>query len=156
GNGLEGNAEDLAEAAAAAVVVVVEVVLLDVGQDQVEPAAAAGPVGRVQAGRCVPQGVNRVVVAAAGKGLVGCVVVVGREGDLLEVVAALHAVGGLAHLLDRRQQQADEHRDDGNDDQQLDEREGTSSQRPRTELRHGAYPPSWSGASQRRIEKKPS
>jgi hypothetical protein len=46
------------------------------------------------------------------------------EADLLQVVAALHAVGRLAHLLDRRQQQADEDGDDRYHDQQLDQREG--------------------------------
>src|SRR5437867_11493028 len=34
-----------------------------------------------------------------------------RDAELLEVVAAGHAVGRLADLLDRRQQQPDQHRD---------------------------------------------
>jgi len=45
------------------------------------------------------------------------------ERDLLEVVGALHAVGGFADLLDRGQQQPDQDGDDRDDDEQLDERE---------------------------------
>jgi hypothetical protein len=45
------------------------------------------------------------------------------QPDLLEVVATTHPVGGLAHLLDRGQQQADEHRDDRDHNQQFDEGE---------------------------------
>jgi hypothetical protein len=44
-----------------------------------------------------------------------------RQPDLLEVVGALHLVGRLADLLDGRQEQADQHGDDGDDDQQLDQ-----------------------------------
>jgi len=35
-----------------------------------------------------------------------------RDAELLEVALALHARGGLAHLLHRRQQQSDQNRDD--------------------------------------------
>src|SRR5205823_6186666 len=42
------------------------------------------------------------------------------------VVLALGPVGGLADLLDGRQQQADQHADDGDDDQQLDQREAAN------------------------------
>jgi len=45
------------------------------------------------------------------------VVRVRRQAELLEVVLALGAVGGLAHLLHGGQQQADQHRDDGDHDQ---------------------------------------
>src|SRR5437773_4052318 len=55
------------------------------------------------------------------------------QSDLLEVVRALDAVGGLADLLDRRQQETDEHGNDGNDYQELDECER------RTVLRANAY-----------------
>src|SRR5262249_33142357 len=41
------------------------------------------------------------------------VVVVAGQTDLLEVVLALGTVGGLTHLLHGRQQQADEHGNDG-------------------------------------------
>src|SRR5262249_61648707 len=55
----------------------------------------------------------------------GAVVVVGvhgdRQADLLEVVPAGGPHGGLADLLDGRQEQADQDRDDGNDHQQLDQ-----------------------------------
>src|SRR5262249_27078496 len=66
-------------------------------------------------------------VRHGGDFLVGVVVVVRGQSDLLEVVAALHACGGLADLLDGREQEADQDRDDGNHDQQLDERERSSA-----------------------------
>jgi hypothetical protein len=52
------------------------------------------------------------------------VVVVHGQADLVQVVDALGAGGGVAHLLHRRQEQPQEDRDDGDDDQQLDQREG--------------------------------
>jgi hypothetical protein len=54
---------------------------------------------------------------------VGVVVVVGGQAELLEVVGALDAGGGLADLLDGGQQQADQDGDDGDDDEQFDEGE---------------------------------
>src|SRR5262249_34389531 len=75
-------------------------------------------------------GVDReaVGVAPGREGLPGVVEVVQGQGDLLEVVLALHEAGGLTDLLHRRQQEADEDGDDGDDDQQLDQRErGTSA-----------------------------
>src|SRR5436305_1315307 len=53
--------------------------------------------------------------------------VVHGQADLLEVVGALEARGRLAHLLDGGEQEADQHGDDGDDDQQLDQREGASA-----------------------------
>jgi hypothetical protein len=44
------------------------------------------------------------------------------QADLVHVVAARHASGGLANLLDSRQQQSDEDAYDSNDDQELDQR----------------------------------
>src|SRR5438128_11845000 len=41
----------------------------------------------------------------------------------MEVVLALHTVGGLAHLLDGGEQEADEDGDDRDHHQQLDQRE---------------------------------
>src|SRR5262245_57611204 len=55
------------------------------------------------------------------------VVVVERQADLLEVVLALRPRGRLAHLLDGGQEQADEDGNDGEDDQQLDQRERATS-----------------------------
>ena len=63
---------------------------------------------------------------AVGKKPVRVVVVVDGQADLLEVVRALHPVGGLADLLDRGQQQADQDGDDGDHHQQLDQREADS------------------------------
>src|SRR5262249_28772820 len=45
------------------------------------------------------------------------------DADLLEVVGTLGAVGGLPHFLHGREQQADQHGDDGDDDEQLDQGE---------------------------------
>src|SRR5262245_61212546 len=53
--------------------------------------------------------------------------VVQGESDLFEIVRALRPVGGFANLLHGRQQQGDQNRDDGNYDEQLDKREGSSS-----------------------------
>ena len=54
---------------------------------------------------------------------VGTLVVVDGQADLPQVVHALGAGGGLAHLLDGGQEQADEDGDDGDHHQQLDQRE---------------------------------
>jgi hypothetical protein len=43
--------------------------------------------------------------------------------QLLEIVAALHPVRGLANLLDSWKNKADKDADDGNDHQQLNQRE---------------------------------
>jgi hypothetical protein len=48
------------------------------------------------------------------------------QADLLQVVLALGAGRGVADLLDGRQQKSDEDRDDGDDDQQLDQGEAGS------------------------------
>ena len=51
-------------------------------------------------------------------------VVVQGQADLLEVVDALDAPGRLARRLHGGQEQGDQHRDDRDDDQQLDQGEG--------------------------------
>src|SRR5262249_32964146 len=55
--------------------------------------------------------------------LVRAVVVMDRQAELLKVVGALHAGGGLADLLHGGEQQADENGNDGDHHQQLDQRE---------------------------------
>jgi hypothetical protein len=45
------------------------------------------------------------------------------DAELLDVVGARHACGGLAHLLDGGEEQADQDGDDGDHHQQLDQRE---------------------------------
>src|SRR5262249_36988212 len=79
------------------------VVLFQVGQQAYERADQLGVVAREVA-------ISRVVAVSG-------------QGDLLEVVGALDACGGLADLLDRRQEQPDEDGNDGDDHQQLDQRE---------------------------------
>jgi hypothetical protein len=51
----------------------------------------------------------------------GALEVVDREADLLHVVLALRPPGGFARLLDGRQEQRDQDRNDRDHDQQLDE-----------------------------------
>ncbi len=51
------------------------------------------------------------------------------QAELLEVVGALGAAGGLPRRLDGRQQQCDQDGDDGDDDQQFDQREAATSRR---------------------------
>lgn len=50
-------------------------------------------------------------------------IVVEGEPELLEVIAALSATGRLTGLLDRREEQGDQDRNNGDDDQQLDQSE---------------------------------
>ena len=64
------------------------------------------------------------VIASRRKEVVDIMIAVTGQAKLLEVVGALHAVGGLTHLLHRGQEQADQHRDDGNHHQELNEGEG--------------------------------
>src|SRR5262245_45421849 len=52
-------------------------------------------------------------------------VVVEGEAELLEVVGATHARRRLADLLNSGEKQADQDRDDGDHDQELDQGEGT-------------------------------
>ena len=73
--------------------------------------------------------VGREVEAPRGHVAERVLVVVEREPDLLQVVRTLHPRGGLADLLNRRQQQANENRNDGDDDEQFNQRES-----PRTQI----------------------
>jgi len=54
------------------------------------------------------------------------VIALDREAELLQIIEALRAAGGLARRLDGGQEQRDQDGDDGNDDQQLDQGETTS------------------------------
>jgi hypothetical protein len=47
-----------------------------------------------------------------------------READLLEVILALRAARGFAGRLDRGEQQRDQNANDGDDHEQLNQREG--------------------------------
>src|SRR5260370_5377047 len=60
------------------------------------------------------------------------------EPKLLEVVGAFRPRRRLTNLLDGRQQQPDEHCDDGDDDQQLDQREAART--PRVSGHDGCVP----------------
>ena len=63
------------------------------------------------------------IASARGEFVVGVVIIVVGQTDLLEVVGAAHAVGGFAHFLHGGNQQADKHGDDGYNYQQFDESE---------------------------------
>jgi hypothetical protein len=79
------------------------------------------------------------------------VVTVHRHTQLMQVVGALGAGRRFTHLLDRRQKQADEHRDDGDNHQQLDQRETRAAIR----AAHGG--PSWNATgrtSSRKVHRK--
>jgi hypothetical protein len=54
-------------------------------------------------------------------------IVVGGQGDLLEVVAALGTLGCFSDFLHGGQQQAHQDADDCDDHQQLDQREAKSA-----------------------------
>ena len=87
--------------------------LLDVRHDSRAPRPAGAAVVEVELdGRRV----------AGRQALAGVEVVVQRQADLLEIVAALRSPRGLARRLDGGQEQGDEHADDRDDHQQLDER----------------------------------
>src|SRR5579875_3674851 len=74
-------------------------------------------------------------------------VVLNGQDQLLEIVAAFDATGGLAHFLNRGQQQTDENGNNGNHYQQLDERETPSM---RTE-NHNSFSSALSGIERRRF-----
>src|SRR5262249_52840336 len=91
------------------------VVLFDERQDLVAPTPVllGGDARAVGVYPGAGTGVRVPVFAAVGEHAVGVVVSVKGEADLLEVVGALDAVGRLADLLHGRQQQRDQHADDG-------------------------------------------
>src|SRR5439155_24041660 len=95
----------------------VDVVLLDVGQD-VEEQRLVPPTGG---------GAGAQVSERRQLALVGIVVVVHRQGNLLEIVLALGTGRGLADLLHGRQQQADQDGDDRDHHQQLDQGESLTT-----------------------------
>ena len=86
----------------------------------------------------VSTGLNEV---PSGKTPLDAVVIVQSETDLLEVVRALCTTGGLAPRLHGREQERDEHGNDGDDHQQLDQREAatrmTISQQSSSRTRFG-------------------
>jgi hypothetical protein len=96
--------------------------LLHLGQDHGGPSPCRSDVifGETEVGAVeFPE-----AAVARGEGVL--LFVVGTEGDadLLEVVCALGAAGGLARGLNGGEEEADQDSDDGDDDEQLDEGEG--------------------------------
>src|SRR5262249_9538886 len=63
--------------------------------------------------------------------LVGAFIVMRGDANLLDVVGTFGPIGSLAHLLYGRQQQPDQHADDGDDDEKFDESERMTNERSR-------------------------
>ena len=75
-----------------------------------------------------PEGTLKLVDSPdGGKAAVGALVVVQSQADLLQVVGALGAAGGLAGRLHGGKQQRDQDGDDGDHHQQLDQGETPTS-----------------------------
>src|SRR5262249_14317217 len=113
------------------------VLLLDVRQEAVGPRAGLVPLRGHRVGETpVPWGAPDLGIdavhlsrgrAAVGREEMASDLEVDHAGaDLFEVVLALDPRRGGAHLLYGGEQQADEHRDDGYDDEKFDQREGAS------------------------------
>jgi hypothetical protein len=68
---------------------------------------------------------------------VDVLVLVHRQGDLLEIAEALRATRRFPRRLYGRQQQGQEHADDRDDDQELDQGEGSA------QGAHRGGPPGW-------------
>ena len=90
-----------------------DVALLDVVERECPPAMDG------TAGVARSRGARRV--GRSREEAVRIVIVLHGQPELLQVVGALHAVGGFANLLHGRQQQSDEDRDDGDDNEQFNE-----------------------------------
>src|SRR5262249_19447065 len=124
------------------------VILLDVREEEAGPADLVAelflPTGR--------QRFLRVVVVVHG------------QADLLEVVGAAHAGGGLAHLLDGGDEEPDQNGDDRNHHQQLDQRERTPAGRlawhgkPSRTMDERCLPPTctwyWGGGNTSSVERR--
>ena len=67
------------------------------------------------------------VLIAGRKGGLRIVVIVQRDAELFQIIAAFHPVGGLTNLLDGGQQEADQDGDDGDHYQQLNQGESRSA-----------------------------
>src|SRR5262249_34829123 len=101
------------------VILLVQGFLFDVRKQVDTPGVCHGRGPRRRTGRLVIPRTReltvRVVIAMLG------------QPDLFEVVAALHAVGRFANLLDSGEQQTNKDRDNRDHDQQLDQRESVSA-----------------------------
>jgi len=62
-----------------------------------------------------------VVSAAGWKAIVNVVEICQRKSDLLEVIGAGTAAGGLTSLLHSRQKESNKNADDGNDDEEFNQ-----------------------------------
>ena len=98
-----------------------EVVLLQAVQDGGRPAPTWS---QIHVATCRPIVVvlrGEAAAVAGGKRSGRIVIIVQSQPDLLEVVLANRQVGGGAHLLHGREQQADQNGDNSDYDEQFDE-----------------------------------
>jgi hypothetical protein len=65
------------------------------------------------------------------EGRMRVVIVVHGDPEVFQVIAAGKAAGGFAGLLDGRQQQGEQHADQGDHDEELDQRETSGTWAPR-------------------------
>src|SRR5690606_24823647 len=100
---------------------VVERSLVDIRQKHGEHAVAA-PLAAPPVGGDADGSVSLSAVRELRQNAVRVVVVVHCQADLLQVVAALGAAGGLSCLLDGRQQQRNQDRDDRDHHEQFNQR----------------------------------
>jgi len=101
--------------------------LIHLREDHAAPGPARSVVDRVGVLRILVAGVDDVPVDAAHvarwEGVVGVVIVVERDADLLQVIRAIDPPCRLAGGLHGGQEQGDQDRDDGDHHQELDQRE---------------------------------
>src|SRR5947208_2359351 len=72
-----------------------------------------------------PAAVSILMNPAARKLVKGLVIIVDGQTNLFQVVGALDPIRALAHFLNRGKQQSEQHRDDGDDHEQFDQRKGS-------------------------------
>ena len=94
-------------------------------------------------------------LAAAGKHPLAAVVVEQAEGNLLEVVSARRPPSGFSSALHGRQEQANEHADDGDHNQQFDERKAGLDGPSLLDERHTKLLKEVSGAKNKKCERTP-
>src|SRR5262249_44143907 len=89
-----------------------------------DPAARSHDPQAIEVVPVLPGGGAESVV---GHDAIDVMVLLHGKADLFHVVLALDTGGGSPHLLDRGQEQPDEYGDDGDDHQELDQREAAPS-----------------------------
>src|SRR5207249_860529 len=128
----------------AVVVLLVEVVLFDERQEFDSPVAEVIGIARCAVGGA--EAVNGPALVARQKRAVHIVVGVHGQANLLEIVRAAHTVGGLAHLLNGGQEQANEHSNNRNHYQQFDQSKAAAA---------ATTPSHWTPPLEKETQKRP-